>query len=652
MADTSARSVAISSSYPIRAGFRRRSSRHGGELPEAPRQRVRSKGAEKILDLPRSLGNSSKGCLVCLDFNHGAGEDDMTDYTCGIAKKPLDMEKFRGRTLMGYNSNSQIAGSDGKLSFDQLHVRAFVFSDSTTRMGIVVAEIWSCTLAIHRAVLELLKVGPLRHNLPPENVMITGTHTHSGPSGISDLKLYNAMTGGYSRDVVDHIAEVIHAALCEAYDAHKFVILEALSASPTAEAGKWFGQRSDEAYRKNPEVGDSTSLLSAHGLNGLRISTDSPVPRVLGALIWLPFHNTALGNSNRTLSGDIYGHSATKTEEAWVKGLTGRQRDDREIVVALLNGASGDQSPNMMVEGGVLKVRPKRESSEGRKIDEAALMKSLSDQVSKAVTRMIGREDAPCQSHEDFTRERLDKRQFGAGMANLELDNWQGNTWPYPGANLSSRSARTYPGAIGLSTFAGSSVDGVGPVGLKEGITRSNIEWTESLLKGVLQYAGGKKDTSLPSKLHLNAPILEVMGAGVKAIAELNLDTPKPTEPYWEGQGEKPIVFLTGNEGPRWVPIQIINIAGFWVLGFPGEITFQAAQRLTKAVKQKAESTGRAKVVHVAVTGCSNAYSQYVTTHQEYSAQHYEGSSTLFGPDTLEAYTAAFTDLVAAPGVV
>ena len=42
--------------------------------------------------------------------------------------------------------------------------------------------------------------------------------------------------------------------------------------------------------------------------------------------------------------------------------------------------------------------------------------------------------------------------------------------------------------------------------------------------------------------------------------------------------------------------------------------------------------------VVVVIAGLSNTYSSYVATREEYQAQRYEGSSTIFGPHTLDAY--------------
>ena len=47
----------------------------------------------------------------------------------------------------------------------------------------------------------------------------------------------------------------------------------------------------------------------------------------------------------------------------------------------------------------------------------------------------------------------------------------------------------------------------------------------------------------------------------------------------------------------------------------------------------------------VVVAGLSNAYTHYITTHEEYQKQRYEAASTIFGPHTLRAYLEQFAYL-------
>ncbi|RBM24139.1 alkaline ceramidase [Prauserella sp. PE36] len=75
------------------------------------------------------------------------------------------------------------------------------------------------------------------------------------------------------------------------------------------------------------------------------------------------------------------------------------------------------------------------------------------------------------------------------------------------------------------------------------------------------------------------------------------------------------------------VPVQLVRVGGLYLIGVPGEVTIAAGLRLRRTV---ADIVG-ADVRDVLVAGYSNAYFHYVTTPEEYDAQHYEGGSTLFG---------------------
>lgn len=75
------------------------------------------------------------------------------------------------------------------------------------------------------------------------------------------------------------------------------------------------------------------------------------------------------------------------------------------------------------------------------------------------------------------------------------------------------------------------------------------------------------------------------------------------------------------------VPVQLVQIGELYLLGIPGEVTIAAGLRLRRTV---AAVLG-AEPANVLIAGYSNAYIHYVTTPEEYDAQHYEGASTLFG---------------------
>lgn len=118
-----------------------------------------------------------------------------------------------------------------------------------------------------------------------------------------------------------------------------------------------------------------------------------------------------------------------------------------------------------------------------------------------------------------------------------------------------------------------------------------------------------------------------------------------PTKEMEQCQAPKPILLAVGLNKPAWVPhnmpVQIFKIGRLIIAGVPGEFTTMAGRRVKALLKEKFADS----VDHVVVAGLSNSYAGYVTTHEEYLHQNYEGGFTVFGPWTLGAYLQSFDRL-------
>ena len=77
----------------------------------------------------------------------------------------------------------------------------------------------------------------------------------------------------------------------------------------------------------------------------------------------------------------------------------------------------------------------------------------------------------------------------------------------------------------------------------------------------------------------------------------------------------------------------------------PGEFTTMSGRRMRNMLKQAAVGS---PVTNVALSGLNNMYTHYVTTPEEYGGQRYEAASTLFGPNTLNAYLEQYEKLMGA----
>ena len=98
---------------------------------------------------------------------------------------------------------------------------------------------------------------------------------------------------------------------------------------------------------------------------------------------------------------------------------------------------------------------------------------------------------------------------------------------------------------------------------------------------------------------------------------------------------------------PEVIELQVFRIGSLLILTNPSEITTMAGRRIIKAMQTLISGfLGDTEDFIILLTTISNGYSSYLTTFEEYHAQRYEGSSTLYGPYSLDAYILQYTKLV------
>jgi neutral ceramidase len=93
---------------------------------------------------------------------------------------------------------------------------------------------------------------------------------------------------------------------------------------------------------------------------------------------------------------------------------------------------------------------------------------------------------------------------------------------------------------------------------------------------------------------------------------------------------------------PTVLPIQIVRIGTLALVCCPGEFTTMSGRRVVDTVRPVLEADG---VTNVLFMSYCNDYMGYVTTHQEYDEQAYEGGHTIFGRWTLAAFQTRFERL-------
>ncbi|WP_375766347.1 neutral/alkaline non-lysosomal ceramidase N-terminal domain-containing protein [Archangium gephyra] len=147
------------------------------------------------------------------------------------------------------------------------------------------------------------------------------------------------------------------------------------------------------------------------------------------------------------------------------------------------------------------------------------------------------------------------------------------------------------------------------------------------------------RDATLKDGRHLStgalvgAPTLRgsELGEGVPFFKEGDrLEGLPDSDPQWPKAPPRALVRHIRealNYQPHTLPLRLVKVGDLWLMGCPGEPTSWLAHELAQAMRARGAR-------EVMVAGVCGEYAGYLTTEHEYKAQHYEGSSTLWGRNT------------------
>ncbi|CAH0475753.1 unnamed protein product [Peronospora belbahrii] len=237
----------------------------------------------------------------------------------------------------------------GQLTFGihmRLRARAFAFYDSQahTHCVFVCAELGMVSEWVTQTVMHRLET---HSELPKgtynrENVMLSATHTHCSPGGLSHYFIYSVHPPlrGADRQNFECVVSGIVEAIVRAYK-------NLQPATIRVSTGLCLGasvNRSIDAYLSNPEeeraqyeydTDKTMTLWRFDGLDGYPI----------GMINWFAVHPTSMGNWYTLITGDNKGYAAYEFErEQGTKHLMDRPR---AFVAAFAQSNEGDVSPNI-----------------------------------------------------------------------------------------------------------------------------------------------------------------------------------------------------------------------------------------------------------------------------------------------------------------
>jgi neutral ceramidase len=477
-----------------------------------------------------------------------------------------------------------------------LQARAFLIGDpaSATRGVFVVADIWSCSIAIKQEVVRRLSYGNVESPYRMDNIWIAGTHTHSAPAGYLHHFLYNAAGFGFDAHVFESIVCGIVAAV-EAAHSSMAPGRVRLARGTLPDITR---NRSLPAFRNNPAadqaafpnaVDEVMTLLAFDREDAPGSGSFTPI----GALNWFAIHPTNRGEQVTLVNGDNKGHAARLMEDA----------NGPDFVAGFANACAGDVSGNLDPNGSGFIPANAPSLTEQEHIDRMMQAAQRQADVASTLTKLAG---AVLQGPIQTLEHRLD---------------------------MPTRTGA--PAALGLSMAAGSSEDGSAKP-MPEGVTLLDITNPANTSAGLMTAGALAAATLAPINRLLAATTGLLSGQPLAALQGLLTALPVTDAIMLAAHFPKPIMLSPGLMQPDpWtpdiLPLQLLRIGQFAALGVPAEVTTVAGLRLQRAMQTDLSPLG----VEMTVVGTyTNGYASYVTTPEEYDTQHYEGASTLFGRNT------------------
>ncbi len=555
--------------------------------------------------------------LVPLGFADGDGKLRVGAAKADITGPITDIST-------GYNSLGDLM--EGLLT--RLYARAFVIDDGQTPVVFVSAELVHMTESIKPGVISKLKADGYAQ-FSEENVMLTATHCHSSTSNTSWFELYDLINGvpGYDDESYKIIVKGIAEAIETAYDGRVSGTASLVYENTTISASN----RSADAFLTNKNVAEygytvnadgsftyETGLAAAknaynHEMAGI-ILTDSS-GKDIGFFNFFGSHGTSNGIDNTLVASDHKGYAALKVEEEMGEGF----------VAAFAQADSGDTSPNAVNESDYHEAFLRPDEIYGTDAVENQIIHG-SEEAEAALELIKSAERTPITG--DFA-----VNYTAVDFSDITVELGYVGDYYMPYDDLSAGYVKTSEPCIGAGIIAGDE-EGAPVDNAAEGAVRHQFVWNEE----TQSYDRIACDFTMIDLKGLQYLFKPLWPTAMKILQ---------SDGYDEAQAEKVVCLAVGKLMQKAQPLQIMRLGSVAIAGVPFELTYEQANR-TRAVLE--DTLAEAGVTKVIIATHANAYSQYVTTREEYAAQHYEGSTCLFGPWSGAALTQELDKL--AQGIV
>ena len=324
----------------------------------------------------------------------------------------------------------------------------------------------------------------------------------------------------------------------------------------------------------------------------------------IGLLTWLPVHGTSMLGNNTLASADNKGYAMVMFE----KEVQGLDTVADNFVAGFSQANVGDTSPR--IEGAWCE--------DGSNV-QCSFEQSLCSGVAENCYGRGPNFTVKDNGATDTTT--IGGRQYQ--VARNLWDNWSSASTPISGAV--TRSFHTFQNMTGFTfTLPNGTEVSTCAAALGYSFAAGTSDWP-----GTFDFKQG--DSGQPDD-----PLWDV-------VRDL-LSTPTPEQEAC--QAPKPILLNVGYQhepydwAPNIVDMQVMRVGQMFMIVSPGEATTMSGRRWKNAIAAAANASQMTDGVApiVVLGGPANSYTHYLATEEEYGVQRYEGASTLYGQNTLNAY--------------
>jgi len=507
----------------------------------------------------------------------------------------------------GYNS----IGDTMKGLLTRLYARAFVIDNGEEPFVFASAELVHMTESIKPGVIKKLHKDGYKM-FTSENVMVAATHCHSSTSNTSWFGLYDYVNGvpGYDDESYKIIVRGIALAIEKAYDSRVDGSASLVYDDTDIEAYN----RSADAFLVNKDIADFGFEIYENGTfpyeTGLKAAKEAYNHEMIGIILtnaegrdigfynFFASHGTSNGIKNRYVASDHKGYASLYLEKKMGHGF----------VAAFAQADSGDTSPNAVNEEDYHEafVRPNELDSSIDVIENQIVYGKM--EAKEALRLLNDVQRIPLDDDIVFNYATID-------FSKIKVDLSYVGDYYMPYDDLKSGYVKTSEPCIGAAIIAGDE-EGAPVDNAEEGSVRHQFVYNEKT---------GEYDRIKYNFTTITLGGLEKLMGKFWPLAMKVLKS----DNYDDEQMEKVVCLAVGSLMQKVQPLQIVKIGKVAVVGVPFELTYVQAERIRKVLKQTLESSGVTKII---MATHANSYSQYVTTREEFAAQHYEGSTCLFGP--------------------